>query len=123
GRVKDNHAPTGYLAFGDPSGAKNSTDRSYRGDAVKHGADVIVRTRAQRILPEGGRATGVEAVYADPESGRTAQVTVHAPTVVVACGALESPALLMRSQIGGPAVGDYLRLHPALAVFGSYGED
>jgi choline dehydrogenase-like flavoprotein len=29
----------------------------------------------------------------------------------------------LRSQIGGPAVGDYLRLHPALAVFGSYGDD
>jgi choline dehydrogenase-like flavoprotein len=31
--------------------------------------------------------------------------------------------LLLRSQIGGPAVGDYLRLHPALAIFGSYGDD
>jgi choline dehydrogenase-like flavoprotein len=30
---------------------------------------------------------------------------------------------LLRSEIGGPAVGDYLRLHPALALFGSYGED
>jgi choline dehydrogenase-like flavoprotein len=39
---------------------------------------------------------------------------------VVACGALESPALLLRSGIGGPAVGNYLRLHPAAAVFGSY---
>jgi len=82
-----------------------------------------VRTRAQRILVEGGRAAGVEAIYADPETGRTAQVTVRAPNVVVACGALESPALLLRSQIGGPAVGDYLRLHPATALIGSYGEE
>jgi choline dehydrogenase-like flavoprotein len=42
---------------------------------------------------------------------------------VVACGALESPALLLRSSLGGPAVGNYLRLHPALAVLGRYGED
>jgi choline dehydrogenase-like flavoprotein len=41
----------------------------------------------------------------------------------VACGALESPALLRRSGIGGPAVGDYLRLHPAAAVFGQYATD
>ena len=42
---------------------------------------------------------------------------------MVACGALESPALLLRSGIGGPAVGDYLRLHPCTALFGTYGED
>ena len=50
-------------------------------------------------------------------------MTVRAPIVVVACGALESPALLKRSGIGGPAVGNYLRLHPAAAVFGLYGDD
>jgi choline dehydrogenase-like flavoprotein len=48
---------------------------------------------------------------------------VRAPRVVVACGSLESPALLLRSGIGGPAVGQYLRLHPCVAVFGQYGED
>src|SRR5204863_2148822 len=39
-----------------------------------------------------------------------------------ACGALESPGLLLRSQIGGPAAGQYLRLHPANAVVGLYPE-
>jgi choline dehydrogenase-like flavoprotein len=43
--------------------------------------------------------------------------------VVVACGSLESPALLLRSEIGGPAAGQNLRLHPTSAVGGSYGED
>jgi choline dehydrogenase-like flavoprotein len=42
--------------------------------------------------------------------------------VVVACGSLESPALLLRSQIGGPATGDYLRLHPTAAVTAYYAE-
>jgi choline dehydrogenase-like flavoprotein len=114
---------SGYLGFGDPSGAKNSTERTYLRDAYENGADILVRTRAQRILVEGGQAAGVEAVYADPQSGRSARVTVRAPNVVVACGALESPALLLRSQIGGPAAGDYLRVHPCIAVLGSYGED
>ncbi len=66
---------------------------------------------------------GVEGAWADPETGRTARVTVRAPQVVVAAGSLESPALLMRSQIGGPAVGNYLRIHPCTALFGIYGED
>src|SRR4051794_8561116 len=113
----------GYTGFGDPSGAKNSTEKTYLRDAFDNDTEILVRTRAQKILVENGRATGVEAQYADPESGRTARVIVRAPQVVVACGALETPALLLRSQIGGPAAGDYLRLHPALAIFGSYGED
>jgi choline dehydrogenase-like flavoprotein len=114
---------SGYLGFGDPSGAKNSTEKTFLRDAFDNEADILVRTRAQRIVVENGRAAGVEALYADPETGRSARVVVRAPHVVVACGALETPALLLRSQIGGPAVGDYLRLHPALVVFGSYGED
>ena len=113
----------GYLGFGDQSGAKNSGDRTWLQDAFENGAEFYVRTRAQRILTENGRATGVEAVHIDAEGTPLGSVTVRAPTVVVACGALESPALLLRSGIGGPAAGDYLRLHPCVAVFGSYPED
>ena len=50
-------------------------------------------------------------------------MTVRAPRVVVAAGSLESPALLARSEIGGPAVGQNLRLHPCTAVLGVYGSD
>jgi choline dehydrogenase-like flavoprotein len=114
---------SGYLGFGDPSGAKNSTAETFLRDAAENDAKILARTRAEKVLVENGRAVGVEAQYADPASGRSARVVVRAPHVVVAGGALETPALLLRSQIGGPAVGDYLRLHPALAIFGSYGDD
>src|SRR3954464_820200 len=113
----------GYTGFGDPSGAKNSTEKTFLRDAFDNDTEILVRTRAQKILVENGRATGVEAQYADPESGRTARVIVRAPQVVAACGALETPALLLRSQIGGGARRAQRRLHPALAIFGSYGED
>lgn len=112
-----------YMGFGDQTGSKQSTTKTFLQDAFDAGADIVVRCQARRVLVEDGRAVGVEAVYADPDSGRTAQVTVRAPQVVVAGGALESPALLLRSGIGGPAVGRYLRLHPALAVVGLYDED
>jgi choline dehydrogenase-like flavoprotein len=49
-------------------------------------------------------------------------VVVRAPQVVVACGSLESPALLRRSGIGGPAVGDYLRLHPVGGLLATHDE-
>jgi choline dehydrogenase-like flavoprotein len=113
----------GFIGFGDKSGAKQSTAKTYLADAHARGAEVIVRCFAQRVLVDDGRAAGVEAAYLDPTSGRTARVTVRAPRVVVACGALESPALLLRSGIGGPAVGRNLRLHPCTAIFAQYDED
>ncbi len=93
-------------------GSKQSADRTWLADAQEHGARFLTFTRATRVLTEGGRAAGVEAVWQTPD-GRGAQVTVRAPRVVVACGSLESPALLLRSGIGGPAVGHNLRLHPS----------
>ena len=74
-----------------------------------------------RILVQDGRAAGVLATVQRAD-GTSTQLTVHAPTVVVACGAIESPALLLRSGIGGPAVGKHLRLHPAAVVNGIYDE-
>jgi choline dehydrogenase-like flavoprotein len=113
----------GLIGFGDRSGAKQSTARTYLADARERGAELIARCFAQRVLVEGGRAAGVEGVYADLETGHSARVTVRAPRVVVACGALESPALLLRSGIGGPAAGKNLRLHPCTAVGGQYEGD
>jgi len=113
----------GYIGFGDQTGAKQSTLKTYLHDAYERGAVLVARCWAERILVENGRAAGVQAIWADPQGQRSAKVTVRAPQVVVACGALESPALLLRSQIGGPAAGDYLRLHPCTATFGFYPED
>jgi choline dehydrogenase-like flavoprotein len=112
----------GYLGFGDQSGSKQSADRTWLADAQERGGRFLTFTRATRVVTEGGRATGVEAVWETPD-GRGAQVTVRAPRVVVACGSLESPALLMRSGIGGPAVGQNLRLHPSSVVGGAYSDD
>ncbi|HET8592951.1 MAG TPA: GMC family oxidoreductase N-terminal domain-containing protein, partial [Solirubrobacterales bacterium] len=112
----------GYIGFGDQSGSKRSADRTWLADAQEHGARFLVHTRAARVLAEGGRAAGVEAVFASPD-GRRASVTVRAPRVVVACGSLESPALLLRSGLGGPAVGANLLLHPSTVVGGAYGRD
>ena len=111
------------MGFGDQSGSKQSTQKTYLQDAVDADADVVVRCFVERVLTENGRAAGVEGTWTDPETGRSARVTVRAPQVVVACGSLESPALLLRSGIGGPGVGNYLRLHPCTALFGIYDSD
>jgi choline dehydrogenase-like flavoprotein len=121
----DRYTPetAGYVGFGDQSGSKQSADKTWLVDCVENGGEVLVRTRAQRVITEGGRAAGVECVRLADDGTPRGRVTVRAPRVVVACGALESPALLLRSGIGGPAVGHYLRLHPAEAVFAVYSED
>ena len=113
----------GYTQFGDPSGSKLGTLNTYLRDAFERGARILVDTKAVRVTVADGRATGVEAVYTDPASGTPAAVTIRAGDVVVACGALETPALLLRSGIGGPAVGHNLYLHPSAGVFGVYAED
>ena len=114
-----------YMGFGDPSASKQSTAKTYLVDAREHGAEILVGAAATRVLTEGGRAVGVEAQWAPEAAGNgaaPAKLTVRAPTVVVACGAISSPALLLRSGIGGPAVGENLRLHPTVAITGYYDE-
>jgi choline dehydrogenase-like flavoprotein len=103
----------GHMGHGDRTGSKRRTNQTYLADAVEHGARILVRCRAERVLVERGHAVGVRAVYDD---GAPVRVEVRARQVVIACGALETPALLLRSGIGGPAVGHHLRLHPAVAL-------
>ncbi|GAA5512921.1 putative GMC-type oxidoreductase Rv0492c [Deinococcus carri] len=112
----------GHIGFGDATGSKQSTLKTYLKDAVAHGARIVERATAERVLTEGGRAVGVAATVRG-EGGSVRQVTVRAPQVVVACGALETPALLLRSGLGGPAAGDFLRLHPCGALTGVFAED
>src|SRR5271165_4057836 len=107
----------GYCFVGCQSGCKQSTMKTFLQDAADAGARFVVGARAERILEQDGRAAGVEATVTH-EDGSTTTLTVHAGTVVVAAGAIESPALLLRSGIGGPAAGRHLRLHPAALVAG-----
>ena len=65
-----------------------------------------------RVVIEGGRATGVE-VGGD---------TIRAETVVVACGALNTPQVLRRSGLDSPTIGKYLGLHPVRVVYGLFDE-
>jgi hypothetical protein len=86
--------------------------------AVLHDAVGALLRHLEEQSFAGGRTTGVTAVLGHGESGRP--ITVSAPTVVLAAGGIESPAVLLRSGIGSPAVGKNLRLHPAWIVTGVY---
>jgi choline dehydrogenase-like flavoprotein len=118
----DDPQTCGYCAMGCQKGCKQSTLKTFLQDASDAGALAIVGCHADRVLVgEDGRAAGVEATVSGGD-GSSTKLTISAPTVVVACGSIESPALLLRSGIGGPAVGRHLRLHPAAVVNGIYDE-
>jgi long-chain-alcohol oxidase len=106
----------GYCGFGCRIGAKQSTMRTYLHDAQRSGARIITGVDVRRVLISDGRAVGVE--------GRrgTKRITVNARSVVAAGGAIESPALLLRSGLGGE-VGRNLHLHPGTAAMGIFDDD
>ena len=100
----------GSCGYGCPLGAKQSTTRTWLEDAAGAGARIVAGARARRVLVEGGKAAGVDA----------GSVQVRSRAVVAAAGAIETPALLLRSGLANPNVGRGLRLHPATAVFGRF---
>ncbi len=106
----------GYCGYGCRSSAKQSTLVTYLADAAAHGARIVVNCDVRRVAIADGRATGVEARVNEHK------VEVHAGAVVVACGSIHSPALLLRSGVSLPALGRFLALHPATAVFGEMDE-
>ncbi len=104
----------GYCTMGCRIGAKQGTLRTFLEDAHEAGARIVVRAKVDRVLVEGGRATGVTAAV------NGVPLTVRARAVVVAAGALNTPAVLLRSGIAAHPVGRYLRLHPVTAVWGRF---
>ncbi|MGH2950548.1 MAG: FAD-dependent oxidoreductase [Solirubrobacterales bacterium] len=117
--LDDDAEHCGYCPTGCQRGCKRSTLKTYLQDASDAGARAVVGCHADTIAVEDGRAAGVDATVTHAD-GSTTALRVDANVVVVACGAVESPALLLRSGIGGPAVGKHLRVHPAYVVMGLY---
>lgn len=65
-----------------------------------------------------GYAEGVEGSVTNPTSGEETPIFVRAKVVVVACGALHTPALLLRSGFKNRKIGKHLALHPVAASAG-----
>ena len=107
----------GACQYGCPYGRKRSAVLTFLQDAHDRGARVIAGCRVERVVVRQGHAVGVEAVTTGDQPHR---VVVWAPTVVVAGGSVESPALLLRSGLDNPNIGRHLHLHPVAVVAGFY---
>ena len=101
----------GACGFGCPRAAKRSGPRLHLAAAAAAGARILVDAPVERLILEGGRAVGATGHITRPDGTRR-PFTARARQIVVAAGALRTPAILARSGVAHPAVGDYLRLHP-----------
>ncbi len=112
----------GTCSFGCRYGCNQSTMKTYLQDAYDHGARIIVHCSADKVLIENGQAVGVKASVYDVRTGKTYSITIRARAVIVAAGALSSPAILRRSGLTNPHIGSHLRLHPTAISVGVYPE-
>ena len=110
--------------LGCPTGAKRSTLVSYLPRALAFGARVHADCRVERILLNGKQAEGVTGHVIGAGGRRGASFTVRARRVVVAAGAMQTPALLARSGIHSPSgrIGSDLALHPNAMVVALFDE-
>ena len=115
----------GFCGYGCRYGAKQGALATFIPRALARGARLYADARVTRIeiMERGGRLPKkrVTATVRDGGTGRPrATLTVDAPVVVVAAGAVGTPLLLQRSGMGGGGVGRWLRLHPTTMVIGLY---
>jgi len=108
----------GYCGVGCPVGAKQSVTKTWIADAQNNHARIVTETRAQKIRIERGHATGLEAIS---KSGH--RVSITCKSVVAACGAIHTPALLHGSGLRNEHIGRHLHLHPVSNVIGVFDEE
>ena len=115
---------TGFCGYGCRTGAKQGGLQTYLPRAQASGARLLPDARALRIevIERGGSfpKKRVTFTHTARTSGAVRTLTAEAPIVVVAGGAVETPVLLQRSQMGGGGTGRFLRLHPTTGLFGIY---
>ncbi len=109
---------SGYCGFGCPANAKQSMLVSTIPVALQHGATLVHRLRVQQLQLSGGKISGAIGV-ALKSDGRTpsgVSVTIKAKHFVAAGGAINTPALLLRSQLPDPnqRLGKRTLIHPVV---------
>ncbi|MDH4198883.1 MAG: GMC family oxidoreductase N-terminal domain-containing protein [Spirochaetia bacterium] len=117
----------GRCGLGCPVNAKRSTLLTFIPDALKYGAKIFSCVRAEKIID--GSLKKVIARFS-PDPGLTASdklpadVIQHfeftAKAVIVCAGAIETPSLLQRSELGNSMVGKRLKLHPVASLLSRF---
>jgi gluconate 2-dehydrogenase alpha chain len=108
----------GFCAFfGCPIHAKGDPVALLMRAMASGNAELLSETFVSRVRTDGRRATGVDVIGPD---GATR--SIDARYVVIAAGAVETPRLLLLSEIGGPLVGRNFMVHFQTFVIGIFPE-
>jgi choline dehydrogenase-like flavoprotein len=114
---------SGYCILGCSYDAKQSMLVTYVPRADAAGARIYANARAERIEAEGGRVRRVLGSVVDLDGAPRGSIEVSAKVVVLAAGAVNSPAMLRASGLGGTDVGRNLHLHPSVLAAGFFDEE
>jgi choline dehydrogenase-like flavoprotein len=116
----------GYCGMGCPTNAKQSMLVTTIPSALAHGAQLLTHARAWRFVYRGDEIQRLEcsAMAADGIGATGRTVTLRAKHYVLAGGAINSPALLLRSGAPDPhgLVGKRTFLHPTVISSGIYAQ-
>ena len=120
-------ARLGYCGMGCPIDAKQSALITYVPDALAAGANLFTNARAKLVETDRGRAKAVVCEVLDPGPDKPVgrRFVVYARKgVVLAGGAVNTPALVLRSKFVGDngRVGRRTFLHPTVPLLAFYDE-
>ncbi|WP_240902459.1 GMC family oxidoreductase N-terminal domain-containing protein [Aquitalea denitrificans] len=106
----------GYCGMGCATNAKQSMLVTTIPGALEHKASLLSRARVERLLlaADGKSVQGATGrlLKADDHSPSARQFNIKARHVVLAAGAIGTPAILLRSGLGDAHVGKRTFLHP-----------
>lgn len=113
---------SGLCNLGCPNGAKQGTNRVQLPEAERNGVAVVTNCRVESVENHEVFATVANVAHGEPSKWPEGHYRIRAKTVVVCAGAVNSPALLLRSGFGArlPALGRYFTAHPALILVGEH---
>ena len=116
----------GYCGMGCPTNAKQSMLVTTIPEALRQGARLYYRARAEKLVVEGNRVAGVycTGMRDDGVFSAGAALTVRARHVVMSGGGINNPGLLLRSGVPDPhrMIGRRTFLHPVNMVFARFDE-
>jgi len=118
-------AGTNNCVNGCPTGAKQSMLVTHIPRALARGARLFADCRVDRVTRDGGAVTGVTGHVVRPGGRPGPRFTARARAVVVAGGAVQTPALLARSGVRSASgqLGHNLALHPNATVTAFFAAD
>ncbi|MYM91936.1 GMC family oxidoreductase [Rugamonas sp. FT82W] len=116
----------GYCGMGCPTNAKQSMLVTTIPSALTQGATLLTRARAERFVIRGDKVAQLDCVALDASghapTGR--RITLRARHFIAAGGAINTPALLLRSGAPDPhgLLGKRTFLHPVVISAGTFAQ-